>query len=58
LRFSAPVVEKTLVKRSKFSTVVVARSIPVPPFVPASPNDAEVRTSICRGAYGHIGQTP
>src|SRR5579864_448937 len=29
LRFSAPLVEKTLVKRSKSSTVVVARSIPV-----------------------------
>src|SRR5947209_18241968 len=42
LRFSAPLVEKTLVKRSKSSTVVVARSIPVLLTFPASPNDAEV----------------
>jgi hypothetical protein len=54
LRFSAPLVEKTVVKRSKSSTVVVARSIPVLLTFPASPNDAEVGASICRRALeGH-----
>jgi hypothetical protein len=54
LRFSAPVVEKTLVKRSKSSTVVVARSILVLLKFPASPNDAEVGASMCsRTLDGH-----
>jgi hypothetical protein len=43
-------VEKTLVKRSKSSTVVVARSIPVLLLVSASPNDAELRRVSGAGA--------
>src|ERR1043165_1604941 len=58
LRFSAPLVEKTLVKRSKSSTVVVARSISVLLLVPASPNDAEAWASIFRGRLRHIGKSP
>src|SRR5579862_456093 len=58
LRFSAPFVEKTLVKRSKSSTVVVARSILVLLTFPASPNDAEVGASMCSSALDHIGQLP
>src|SRR6266567_9225906 len=58
LRFSAPLVEKTLVKRSKSSTVVVARSILVLLMLPASPNDAEAGASMRPGRARHIGQLP
>src|ERR1035441_10702479 len=58
LRCSAPVVENTLVKRSKSSTVVVARSILVLLMLPASPNDAEVGASMRPGCSRYIGQLP
>src|SRR3954469_629309 len=48
LRFSAPLVEKTSVKRSKSSTVVVARSIVALLTFPASLHDAEAGLTICR----------
>src|SRR6266700_1008334 len=50
LRFSAPLVEKILVKQSKSSTVVVARSILILLTFPVSPSDTEAAAEYARGA--------
>jgi hypothetical protein len=48
-------VPRTLLKRSKSSTVVVARSILGLLTFPASPNDAEVGASMCSRRWMHHG---